>query len=110
MTQRIDLERTNGEAAMTVSRASRQGNLPADVTTFVGRAAEIARVRSLLPECRLVPLPGGGGVGKTRLSLRVASELSRAFRDGVWFVELAALHDGELVPASIAAALGVQSR
>ena len=95
---------------MPLSRSSRTGNLPVDVTTFVGRGQEIAQVRSLLPGCRLVTLTGVGGVGKTRLALRVASELTRAFKDGVWFVELAGLHDPELVPSTIAAVLGIESR
>src|SRR3954447_6426018 len=93
---------------MGASRTARSGNLPADLTTFVGRGQEIARVRGQLPNCRLVTLTGVGGVGKTRLAVRVAGELTRAFPDGVWFVEFAALHDAELVPAAIAAALGVQ--
>src|SRR3954470_19315459 len=93
---------------MGASRTARIGNLPVDLTTFVGRGQEIARVRAQLPNCRLVTLTGVGGVGKTRLAVRVAGELTRAFPDGVWVVEFAALHDAELVPAAIAAALGVQ--
>src|SRR3954466_5242932 len=88
------------------SRTARIGNLPVDLTTFVGRGQEIARGRAQLANCRLVTLTGVGGVGKTRLAVRVASELTRAFPDGVWLVEFAALHDAELVPATIASALG----
>ena len=78
---------------MAALRTGRAGNLPANATTFVGRRVEIGTVRVLLAKGRLVTLTGVGGVGKTRLGLRAAGELSRVFRDGVWFVELAALHD-----------------
>ena len=60
------------------------GNLPAELTSFVGRRGELAAVRRLLAGSRLVTLTGVGGVGKTRLALRAAVELRRAFRDGVW--------------------------
>ena len=88
------------------TRTGRIGNLPVDITTFVGRGQELARARAQLAGCRLVTLIGVGGVGKTRLAVRIASELTRAFSDGVWLIEFAALHDAELVPATIAAALG----
>ena len=64
------------------------GNLPAELTSFVGRRGELAEVRRLLAGSRLVTLTGIGGVGKTRLALRAAAELRRAFRDGVWLVRL----------------------
>ncbi|WP_459983908.1 ATP-binding protein [Nocardioides sp. AN3] len=85
----------------------RTGDLPADVTSFVGRRRETAEVRRLLGHARLVTLTGLGGVGKTRLALRVVRESSRAFADGVWFVELAPVDDPDLVPAAVATALGV---
>jgi predicted ATPase/DNA-binding CsgD family transcriptional regulator len=84
--------------------------LPADVTSFVGRRRELAEVKRLLPVSRLVTLTGVGGVGKTRLALRVAAELHRGFADGVWLVELAGLQDAGLVSPTVAAALGVQDR
>jgi len=71
--------------------SSRRGNLPADMTTFVGRRHELADVRAHLSSSRLVTLTGVGGVGKTRLALRVARDVRRAFPDGVWLVELAGL-------------------
>jgi predicted ATPase/DNA-binding CsgD family transcriptional regulator len=93
---------------MAVSVASRRtGNLPADVTSFVGRRHELAEVRELLQHARLVTLTGVGGVGKTRLALRAAADVHRAFPDGVWLVELAGLHDAGLVGPSVAAALGL---
>jgi predicted ATPase/DNA-binding NarL/FixJ family response regulator len=88
----------------------RAGNLPAQLTSFVGRRREVAEIRRLLSGSRLVTLTGVGGAGKTRLSLRVAGDLRRAFPDGVWFVELAALDDDALLPQTIASTLGVRDR
>ncbi|MER7011065.1 hypothetical protein ABT324_06510 [Saccharopolyspora sp. NPDC000359] len=65
------------------------GNLPAELTTFVGRAPELAAAEQLLTRSRLVTVVGGGGVGKTRLALQIADRAARAFPDGVWLVELA---------------------
>jgi len=76
-------------------------NLPADLTSFVGRRQEITEVRQLLATTRLVTLTGVGGVGKTRLALRVARDVRRAFADGVFLVELAALQDPALLPHAL---------
>jgi non-specific serine/threonine protein kinase len=81
--------------------------LPADTTTFVGRRHDVAEVRRLLAESRLVTLTGVGGVGKTRLALRAAAETHRAFRDGVWFVELGGVTDPEMVVHTVLEQLGV---
>ena len=86
------------------------GRLPAEVTTFVGRRFERSAVRELLSESRLVTLTGFGGIGKTRLAMRMASELRRAFPDGVCFVPLGALGEADEVPDQIAAALGLYGR
>src|SRR5215469_6278276 len=86
------------------------GNLPAELTSFVGRRGELAAVRRLLAGSRLVTLTGVGGVGKTRLALRAAVELRRAFRDGVWLVRLDQLRDDALVAQAVAGALGLQDR
>ena len=86
------------------------GNLPAELTSFVGRRHEVAEVRRLLAESRLVTLTGVGGVGKTRLALRAAAELRRAFRDGVWLVQLDQLRDPALVAEAVAGVLGLQER
>jgi non-specific serine/threonine protein kinase len=86
------------------------GNLPAELTSFVGRRGELAEVRRLLAESRLVTLTGVGGVGKTRLALRAAAELRRAFRDGVWLIQLDQLRDGALVAQTIAGVLSLQPR
>src|SRR5215831_2521767 len=86
------------------------GNLPAELTSFVGRRGELAEVRRLLASSRLVTLTGVGGVGKTRLALRAAAELRRAFRDGVWLVRLDQLREEALVAEAVAGALGLQDR
>jgi predicted ATPase/class 3 adenylate cyclase len=83
-------------------------NLPPELTPFIGRENEIAQVRELLHEHRLVTLTGSGGVGKTRLSLQVARASLEAFPDGVWFVELAPLVDPNLLPLTVATVLGLR--
>ncbi|WP_329124624.1 ATP-binding protein [Streptomyces sp. NBC_01465] len=85
----------------------RTGDLPAEVTGFVGRSAELAQVRELVVQHRLVTLVGPGGVGKSRLALRTALALKGEYVDGVVLVELSALHDPELLPHTIANALGL---
>jgi non-specific serine/threonine protein kinase len=82
-----------------------RGNLPADVTTFVGRRKELAEAKRILENARLVTLTGVGGVGKTRLALRVAADVQRTFADGVWLAELSALRDAKLLPRTVAMAL-----
>ena len=82
--------------------------LPAQPSTFIGRAREIAEGQRLLEKARLVTLTGPGGTGKTRLSLRIAEESAHDFRDGTFWVPLAPISDPELVPSTIAHSLGVQ--
>ena len=72
-------------------------NLPAPVSSFIGREAELAAVRSLVAGSRLVTLTGAGGAGKTRLGLQVAAGLADGAGDGVWFADLAPLGDPDLV-------------
>ena len=97
-------------AAVVASNTRRQqiGWLPAEVTSFVGRRHEVAGVKQLLSTSRAVTLLGVGGVGKTRLALRVGLEVRRAFRDGVWLVELAALTDPDLLAQVVAEALEIR--
>lgn len=83
------------------------GNLPADVTSFVGRRREITLTKRLFSEARVVTLTGPGGVGKTRLAVRVASNMRRSFRDKAWFVELENLDDGALVLDAVIEQLGL---
>ena len=68
-------------------------NLPVQLTSFVGRKRELAEVKELLGNIRLLTLTGAGGSGKTRLSLETASACLESFTDGVWLVEFAALFD-----------------
>lgn len=86
-------------------------NLPAQVTNFIGRQEDIARLQAILaapgPASRLVTLTGPGGTGKTRLALQVAGGLLEAFTDGVWWVELAALNEPGLIPQTISGTLGL---
>lgn len=91
-------------------RAVRTGNLPFQLTSFVGRDREKAEVARLLGGARLVTLTGAGGVGKTRLACQVAADLADRFPDGVWLVELAPLSDAGLVPQTVAAALAVDEQ
>ncbi len=88
----------------------RSHNLPGRLTPLIGREQEVQAVCALLrrPEVRFVTLTGPGGVGKTRLSLQVATELSDEFAEGVCFVPLAPISDPDLVVATIAQALGIK--
>jgi predicted ATPase/class 3 adenylate cyclase/Tfp pilus assembly protein PilF len=83
-------------------------NLPAQLTSFIGREAEMAEVKQFLATTRLLTLSGSGGCGKTRLALQVAADLLEEYPDGVWLVELAPLADPTLVPQTVASALGVR--
>ncbi|WP_246561521.1 LuxR C-terminal-related transcriptional regulator [Streptomyces roseirectus] len=81
------------------------GNLPAPLTSFVGRRRDVAEVRRLLRTARLVTLTGTGGVGKTRLALHVAGLCAAAYPDGVWLVDLAPVRDPSTVAATALGAL-----
>src|SRR5688500_7325745 len=81
-----------------------------ELTSFVGRQREVADVKKMLSAWRLVTLTGVGGVGKTRLALRVAAARRQAFPGGVRLVELDRLHDEALVAQTVAGALGLQGR
>ena len=83
-------------------------NLPAQVSSFIGRDGELAAVRRLITTCRLVTLTGAGGVGKTRLGLQVAAGLRDGFADGVWFADLAPLGDPDLVAVTVANVLSIR--
>ena len=92
--------------------AARLTNLPAQLTSFVGREQELRRVGKLLSEVRLVTLTGPGGAGKTRLSVEASARLAERrpdeLSDGVWFVPLAPVRDALDLPQAVLAALGIQ--
>jgi predicted ATPase/DNA-binding SARP family transcriptional activator len=96
------------EVAPTAAAPVRH-NLPAPTTSFVGRERELDALATLLRRHRLVTLTGLGGAGKTRLALEAASRQLESWRDGVWLVDLTAIADAELVPSTVAAAVGVES-
>ncbi|MGD6753426.1 helix-turn-helix transcriptional regulator [Streptomyces sp. BH105] len=85
----------------------RPGDLPVEVTSFVGRTEEIATATQLLGRVRLVTFLGPGGVGKTRTALRVAARLAKELPDGVCMVELSSLTDPDLLAHSVSTALGL---
>jgi non-specific serine/threonine protein kinase len=96
---------------MSVSAAPfRGGNLPAELTSFVGRRREMAELKRMLGVSRLVTLTGVGGAGKTRLAVRAAAANARFHTDGVWFADLAELEDGTLLVQTIMSALGLHDR
>ena len=85
----------------------RPNNLPTQLTSFVGREAELAAAAGLLSTTRLLTLTGPGGTGKTRLSLQLAANVADEFEDGAWFVALEPVRDPSLVASRIAGALGL---
>jgi len=88
-----------------VSTASVQGNVPPQITSFVGREDDLSRVEELLETAPLVTVIGVGGVGKTRLALQVAADLAELFSEGAWFCDLAPVPDDESVALAIATSL-----
>ncbi|MGA6204141.1 protein kinase domain-containing protein [Nocardia testacea] len=92
------------------SPISTRGSIPPELTSFVGRRTELTETKSLLESSRLVTLTGIGGVGKTRLAVRVAAGTRRNVPDGVWLVKLGQLHDGALLPGVIASSIGLRPR
>src|SRR5258708_37908979 len=83
--------------------------MPAEVASFVGRRRELAEARKKLAAARLVSLVGPGGVGKTRLALRLATSLGRGFPGGAWMVQLAELPDPALGGHAVLAALDLRA-
>lgn len=92
------------------SASTAPNNLPASLTSFVGRERAALEVKRSLSMTRLLTLTGAGGSGKTRLALEVARALAGMYPGGVWLVELAHLSDPELAPRAVAAALGVREQ
>jgi len=86
------------------------GNLPLQVSSFIGRDRELTRVTKALDEARVVTLTGVGGVGKTRLALQVAAEVLPRFQEGAWLVDLASVRDPDGVVDAAALVFGVTAR
>ncbi len=83
-------------------------NLPVPITSFIGREKEVERIQQRLAGHRLVTLIGAGGIGKTRLSQQVATQLIGEYVNGVWLVELASVNDPALVPQTVSTVFGIQ--
>ncbi len=103
-----DLRKSEPAADSSIQRGRSHNNLPRQLTRFIGRHREIAEIRRLLTETRLLTLAASGGIGKTRLALQVTPDLLSEYNDGVWFVDLAPLADPSLVPQTVASALGLR--
>lgn len=85
-------------------------NLPQPLTSFIGREKQISELKGLLGSARLLTLTGSGGCGKTRLAMQLAADLTGAYADGIWLVELAALVDPALVPQAVAQVFALKEK
>src|SRR5207245_1309776 len=101
-----EIENPNAQRAPEIRNSP--APLPRPLTALIGREEEVREVVRSVRAARLVTLVGGGGVGKTRLALQAAEAIAADFPAGVAFIELASLADPALLPASVAAALGVR--
>jgi non-specific serine/threonine protein kinase len=91
-----------------LASTARRHNLPSELTSFIGRENELVELTGLLASSRVLSLTGTGGVGKTRLALRMAARVVSEFPDGVWWIDLAPLSTPDLVPQAVATALGIR--
>src|SRR5260370_15760086 len=91
----------------TVPALSTPNNLPAEVSSFIGRERQLAELRRLLRKSRLITLTGPGGAGKTRLALRLAADILDRHSDGVWLLDLSPLNDARLLEQTVASTCGV---
>jgi non-specific serine/threonine protein kinase len=99
-----------GELTKSILTVEPRDNLPIQLTSFIGREKEIAEIKNLVADNRLVTLTGAGGTGKTRLSLQVSAQLLDEFKDGVWLIDLAPYTDPLLVQQAIAVTLRVHEQ
>lgn len=101
-------ERVERHAVLTPTGRRTLGNLPLELTSFIGRRSELSKVTSALSKSRLVTLTGIGGIGKTRLALRAAGEARADFTGGVWFADLSEVRDGSRPVDAVAAIFGLR--
>ena len=92
---------------MTSAAPPAPGNLPAEPNSFIGRERDLSELALLLSDVRALTLCGPGGIGKTRLAVRLACDLVPEFPDGAWLVELADTADADLLPRRVAATFGI---
>lgn len=93
---------------LTFPGAKSTHNLPAPLTSFVGREVQLAEIGRLLAKARVLTLVGAGGCGKTRLALEALDTLASGYADGAWFVDLAPIADSALIPQTVATVLGIR--
>ena len=106
----VDAPGLAGEFAPLRSLDAFPGNLPLQVSSFIGRSSELDQTAAALDQARVVTLTGVGGVGKTRLASQVAADVLPRFREGAWLVELGAVRDPDAVVDGFAAVFGVAAR
>ncbi|OBG93336.1 transcriptional regulator [Mycobacterium sp. E3251] len=107
VTQLCHADLRNDFPPLRAPKSTGSNHLPPQLTSFVGRDAEIDTVRRLIADNRLVTLTGAGGVGKTRLALQVAAKADGDFADGVWYADLAPITTPDVVPLAVTRALGL---
>ena len=103
----LDIKGLRTEFPPIRSLDRRPNNLPTQLTSFVGRDAELAEAARLLGTTRLLTLTGPGGTGKTRLSLQLAADMAERFPDGIWFVALEPVRDPSLIASTILTTVGL---
>lgn len=97
------------ESLPPASLDSTPNNLPSQISSFVGRAGDLKRLRNLLHQHTLITITGLGGIGKTRLALQLAAKLVGEFKDGCWFISLKEIDDPTQIPQAVADAMRVRA-
>ncbi len=106
--QRLGLLDKQRPSAVTAPSPASKHQLPAPVNSFVGRIHELAGLKAVLLNSRLVTLTGSPGTGKTRLALEAASALQASYPDGIYFIPLASLRDASLIAHTVAQVLAIK--
>ena len=107
VTQLCHADLRNEFPPLRASKGADTHSLPVQLTSFIGRVAQMTEIRKLLTDNRLVTLTGAGGAGKTRLAIQIAAGIAAEFRDGVSYVDLAPITHAVVVPVAVARALGL---